>query len=722
MHHVLSGRIVKLGLIVAMVLALSMVTGSEVQADGLESSVIHSCVNSNGNIRIIVSGPLECPSKRTLRHWNITTLKSQIVLSPTLAADGNSHQAVEADAILTAAFGTSVALDTAHGAAVMGNLISGENLTKTNNYLAGVIGKYNLTGTVASTYPKGGVLGIIASETTISDGAVVAVLDGDSGLTTGNAAYKVIYLNSTPGSMFDYGLDLFGDADGAGAYAPVSFGTADIRLQNGETISNATNGIIALGGNATVSGTLGVTGTTTLAGLNATSIGATTKGTGAFTTLSSTGDASVGGDLSVTTGRIILDSPGPTFSGIGSRQAVQADATFDAYTGSSYGAGVMGHAKGTINALSVSTIAGLIGKYNVGTNVTAYPAAGVVGEDSAGTADAGILAVLGGDSGVVTAGAAYGVRYLNSTAASKFAYGLDLSGAAIGSYQPVSYATADIRLQNEETISNATNGIIALGGNATVSGTLGVTGTTTLAGLNATSIGATTKGTGAFTTLSSTGDASVGGDLSVTTGRIILDSPGPTFSGIGSRQAVQADATFDAYTGSSYGAGVMGHAKGTINALSVSTIAGLIGKYNVGTNVTAYPAAGVVGEDSAGTADAGILAVLGGDSGVVTAGAAYGVRYLNSTAASKFAYGLDLSGAAIGSYQPVSYATADIRLQNEETISNATNGIIALGGGDVFVGTLGSGVILRATDIGTVCRRLTVTAAGVLGSTEVTCP
>src|SRR3989344_2183290 len=48
--------------------------------------------------------------------------------------------------------------------------------------------------------------------------------------------------------------------------------------------------------------------------------------------------------------RIILDDPGPTFSGESSRKSVKADAIFSSFTGG-YGGGVMGNAvSGTLGA------------------------------------------------------------------------------------------------------------------------------------------------------------------------------------------------------------------------------------------------------------------------------------------------------------------------------------------------------------------------------------
>ena len=187
-------------------------------------------------------------------------------------------------------------------------------------------------------------------------------------------------------------------------------------------------------------------------------------------------------DLDFSGFRFIIDSPGPTFSGASSRQTVQADAIFSSFTGG-YGAGVMGNAvSGTIGA-GDSIIGGLIGKYNLAdSSPSDHPQGAVIGEigEDVGTTtlpDGAFVAVLGGDTAAVDAGAAYTVRYLNSTAGSQFNYGLDLSGAAIDSYLAVSYGTADIRLQNAETIDNASNGVVAITSpSTTFSGDITVTG------------------------------------------------------------------------------------------------------------------------------------------------------------------------------------------------------------------------------------------------------
>ncbi|HLG90987.1 MAG TPA: hypothetical protein VI336_02390 [Candidatus Saccharimonadales bacterium] len=329
----------------------------------------------------------------------------------TAADDGvGSFQGVWADVTLPAA-----AMTGSYHGGIMGNVF-GTNVGDTDSAMFGVLGKYTIDGTNASTEPKGGVIGEVAGDpvTTTADGAVIAVLGGDAGVTTADAAFKVMGQNSTAGSGFTYGLDLFNVNTGAYLDNDVLVGT-DIRLQNGETISNAVAGTIDFGG-------------ANLAKVDS----AATRATGAT----------------------------------GSYQSIAGDVTYEGAAGgtSSYHAGVMGNFKGSaLTNANASIHAGVIGSYTVDTSdANIGPKAGVVGEvgfsdsDLPGVAEAAVMAVLGGDAGSLTPNAAYGVAYLNSTASSKFDYGLDLSHAAIGSYQAVTYGVADIRLASGATISSGT--------------------------------------------------------------------------------------------------------------------------------------------------------------------------------------------------------------------------------------------------------------------------
>jgi hypothetical protein len=156
----------------------------------------------------------------------------------------DSFQPVAPDLSLAAGAGSADGADPSFLAAVMGNTL-GADLTKDANYVGGVIGALSVTGTNPSTYPVGAVLGLIMDTVTDADGAVVAVIDGDSGVTKANAAFKAMSNNSTPGSGFDYGLDLHGAAhDG---YSDLTILKADVRMSGEVCILNGagapTNGV-----------------------------------------------------------------------------------------------------------------------------------------------------------------------------------------------------------------------------------------------------------------------------------------------------------------------------------------------------------------------------------------------------------------------------------------------------------------------------------------------
>lgn len=192
---------------------------------------------------------------------------TNIGLSATrVTTDTHSFQTIGADLNYEGnAGGTST-----YHAGVMGNFL-GDTLTNiTSSYHAGVIGSYNVTTSDASTGAKAGVIGEVG-DMSVANAAIMAVLGGDGGALTPDAAYGVQYFNSTGGSHFNYGLDLFHAAttDYTGASA-VDYGTADIRLQNGETISNGTDGTIAFGAaNLTNSGSVTSTGAVNFSGATA---------------------------------------------------------------------------------------------------------------------------------------------------------------------------------------------------------------------------------------------------------------------------------------------------------------------------------------------------------------------------------------------------------------------------------------------------------------------
>jgi hypothetical protein len=171
---------------------------------------------------------------------------------------GGATVGVRSILAIDSAFGSNDVNDPASAQAVRGR-VTGSNLTKTRNYVAGVTGQYLVTGTNASEFINTGLLGVVGDQTTTANAAVVAYLDGDGGLTTAGSAYGVSMKNSTPGSGFDYGLDLqFINLNVAGTTTP--FKQADIRFNNGVTLVANTAGNISINANVTI-GNLNVTGT-----------------------------------------------------------------------------------------------------------------------------------------------------------------------------------------------------------------------------------------------------------------------------------------------------------------------------------------------------------------------------------------------------------------------------------------------------------------------------
>ena len=105
----------------------------------------------------------------------------------------------------------------------------------TFNHMAGTVGEFAVIGTYANNGLMAGVMGTINTNTLSGDAAVMAFMDGDSGLTTARCAFGVAMAQTTGGSGFEYGLDLKMQdpvADGGGPSGVIPYKTAEIRLAN----------------------------------------------------------------------------------------------------------------------------------------------------------------------------------------------------------------------------------------------------------------------------------------------------------------------------------------------------------------------------------------------------------------------------------------------------------------------------------------------------------
>ena len=107
--------------------------------------------------------------------------------------------------------------------------------TTTFNHMAGAVGEFAVIGSYANNGLMAGVMGIINTNTLSGDAAVMAFMDGDSGVTTCRTAFGVAMAQTTGGSGFDYGLDLKMQdpiADGGGPSGVIPYKKANIRMED----------------------------------------------------------------------------------------------------------------------------------------------------------------------------------------------------------------------------------------------------------------------------------------------------------------------------------------------------------------------------------------------------------------------------------------------------------------------------------------------------------
>lgn len=149
----------------------------------------------------------------------------------------------------TAAFGSSTATDPSSAQGMAGQVFGTGNQTSTATYYIGVMGRYLMTGTNASTFAKAGVMGVVGNVTTTADAAVMAWMDGDGGTTTARAGFGIGMTQSTGASGFDFGMDLkLQDAvGGGGSIQP--YKKAELRM-SGDVC-------VLIGASAPVDGTTG---------------------------------------------------------------------------------------------------------------------------------------------------------------------------------------------------------------------------------------------------------------------------------------------------------------------------------------------------------------------------------------------------------------------------------------------------------------------------------
>lgn len=154
-------------------------------------------IDANGNFHVFAANALSTGGGLAIPAG------ASVTYSSTSYAGTGSFQPIGPDLNLDAAAGSST--DPKYIATGMFNIF-GDALTKTKTYIGSLIAKISITGTNPSSYPRGAFIAEVGDGVTAADGAVGAVLGGDSALTGADAAFFVDNQNTTPGSGFDYVL------------------------------------------------------------------------------------------------------------------------------------------------------------------------------------------------------------------------------------------------------------------------------------------------------------------------------------------------------------------------------------------------------------------------------------------------------------------------------------------------------------------------------------
>ena len=179
----------------------------------------------------------------------VTGTPSAPYVTTSATTEGTATRAASFIVNPTATFGSNTATAPSSAQGMAGQVFGTANQTKTATYYIGVMGRYLLTGTNASTFAKAGVMGVVGDQTTTADAAVMAWMDGDGGTTTARAGFAIGMTQSTAASGFDYGMDLkLQDAvGGGGSIQP--YKKAELRMSN--------DVVIMTGSAAPVNGTTG---------------------------------------------------------------------------------------------------------------------------------------------------------------------------------------------------------------------------------------------------------------------------------------------------------------------------------------------------------------------------------------------------------------------------------------------------------------------------------
>lgn len=216
--------------------ATGNVSGLTMNASGLSVSGLSDLTSVNAHLLNATS----------IVVTNTTGISGQGVVQLNVTALGGSDKYVNgvySRVTIDSAFGGTTAADISTVQCVRGR-VQGSDLSKAGINVSAIRADYDVTGSNAAQM-KTAVLAAIQPGTSTADAAVIAYIEGDSGVAHAESAYAVRMANSTAGSGFQYGLNLemLNIVNGPAGAPNVAFDTADIRLNNGLLIKSVTSAV-----------------------------------------------------------------------------------------------------------------------------------------------------------------------------------------------------------------------------------------------------------------------------------------------------------------------------------------------------------------------------------------------------------------------------------------------------------------------------------------------
>ena len=190
--------------------------------------------------RTTFSGPVRSGYKGGDASANQPLTPTTINAGSVIPADqGTATSGFYSRVMPTVGFGSSDYTEPGEAFSVFGRVHTGAPFattpTTTFNHMAGTVGEFAVIGSYANNGLMAGLLGIINTNTLSGNAAVMAFMDGDSGVTTCRAAFGVAMAQTTGGSGFDYGIDLKMQdpvADAGGPVSVIPYKKANIRMED----------------------------------------------------------------------------------------------------------------------------------------------------------------------------------------------------------------------------------------------------------------------------------------------------------------------------------------------------------------------------------------------------------------------------------------------------------------------------------------------------------